>query len=66
MYAGFGLSSVVFIIHGLILHGWKVQNDRMSLIWMAWMGTSNLVGAAIYAARVKRLQLMSTIFANFS
>lgn len=24
----------------------------MSLVWMGWMATSNLVGAAIYACRV--------------
>ncbi|KAI1267146.1 putative hemolysin-III channel protein Izh2 [Xylariaceae sp. FL1019] len=52
MYAGFGLSSIIFIIHGLVIHGWELQKLRMSLVWMCWMGTSNLVGATIYAARI--------------
>lgn len=51
-YAGFGLSSIFFVIHGLTLYGWEVQKDRMSLVWMGWMATANLLGAAIYAARV--------------
>ncbi|KAK8045041.1 hypothetical protein PG993_005065 [Apiospora rasikravindrae] len=51
-YAGFGLSSIIFVVHGLVLHGWEVQRSRMSLVWMGWMATSNLVGAAVYAARV--------------
>ncbi|KAH0491860.1 hypothetical protein TgHK011_003263 [Trichoderma gracile] len=51
-YAGFGLSSVIFVVHGLLVHGWAVQKAHMSLNWMAWMATSNIVGAAIYAARV--------------
>lgn len=53
MYAGLGLSAVVFVVHGLIRHGWTTQNQRMSLDWMALMATSNLVGAAIYTARVR-------------
>lgn len=53
MYAGLGLSAVVFVVHGLIRHGWKIQNQRMSLDWMALMATFNLLGAATYAARVR-------------
>ncbi|KAK7991899.1 hypothetical protein PG996_013088 [Apiospora saccharicola] len=51
-YAGFGLSSIVFVVHGLVLHGWELQKARMSLVWMGWMATSNLVGAALYATRI--------------
>lgn len=53
MYAGLGLSALVFIGHGILLYGWKIQNDRMSLDWMGLMAFLNLVGAAIYSARVK-------------
>lgn len=53
MYAGFGLSSIIFVAHGLYVHGWELQRVRMSLNYMIWMGASNLVGAAIYAARVR-------------
>ncbi|KAL8878679.1 MAG: hypothetical protein Q9198_003564 [Flavoplaca austrocitrina] len=52
MYAGLGLSAVIFVIHGILLHGWALQNQRMSLDWMALMATFNLLGATIYAARV--------------
>lgn len=57
MYAGLGLSAVVFVIHGLILHGWEIQNRRMSLDWMALMAICNLAGAFTYAARVRRKDL---------
>ena len=52
MYAGLGLSAVVFVVHGILLHGWTVQNRRMSVDWMGLMAVFNLVGAVIYAARV--------------
>ncbi|KAL9630582.1 MAG: hypothetical protein Q9204_004647 [Flavoplaca sp. TL-2023a] len=52
MYAGLGLSAVIFVIHGILLHGWASQNQRMSLDWMALMATFNLLGATIYAARI--------------
>jgi predicted membrane channel-forming protein YqfA (hemolysin III family) len=54
MYAGLGLSAIIFIIHGLLIHGWETQKHRMSLNWMALMATFNLIGAAAYAARVRR------------
>ncbi len=52
MYAGLGLSAVVFVVHGISLHGWDIQNQRMSLDWMGLMALFNLTGAVIYAARV--------------
>ena len=52
MYACLGLSAIVFVLHGIILNGWSVQNQRMSLDWMILMACLNLVGGAIYAARV--------------
>lgn len=52
MYAGLGLSAVVFVLHGIVLHGWTVQNRRMSVDWMGLMALFNLTGAVIYAARV--------------
>ncbi|KAK8116169.1 hemolysin-III family protein [Apiospora sp. TS-2023a] len=51
-YAGFGLRSVVFVVHGLVLHGWELQKARMSLVWMGWMAASNIVGAVLYATRI--------------
>ncbi|KAM0707322.1 hypothetical protein Q7P35_005560 [Cladosporium inversicolor] len=37
LYATFGLSFVVFVIHGLVLYGWEEQQHRMSLESMIWM-----------------------------
>ena len=52
MYVGFALSSAGFMLHGLLVHGWEVQNARMSFVWVGWMAVANLVGAAVYVARV--------------
>jgi adiponectin receptor len=51
-YVAFGLSSISYVSHGIILHGWETQASRISLDWMSWMATVNLVGATIYVARV--------------
>jgi adiponectin receptor len=61
MYAGLGLSAIIFIIHGLAIHGWEIQNHRMSLGWMGLMGALNLIGAAAYAARVGFTTLLGYI-----
>jgi adiponectin receptor len=52
MYVSLGLSAMVFIIHGLILYGWEIQNHRMGLNYMLTMAMLNLLGAAIYTARI--------------
>lgn len=52
MYTALGLSALIFVTHGLAIHGWDIQNRRMSLNWMGLMATSNLIGAAAYALRV--------------
>jgi len=31
IYSGLGLSAACFIIHGLVLYGWDIQNARMGL-----------------------------------
>ena len=53
MYTGLGLSALIFITHGLAIHGWEIQNRRMSLNWMGLMANFNLIGAAAYAFRVR-------------
>ncbi|KAK3360965.1 mPR-typeG-protein-coupled receptor [Lasiosphaeria ovina] len=52
LYAGFGFSSLLFVGHGLLLHGWALQKARMSLVWMAWMTLFNLVGVVAYVSRM--------------
>lgn len=56
MFSGLGLSAVVFIVHGLVIHGWETQKHRMSLGWMGLMSALNLIGAAAYATRVRLLR----------
>jgi adiponectin receptor len=52
IYSSLGLSAICFIIHGLVLHGWVLQNRRMSLSWMGLTGGLNMIGAMVYAARI--------------
>ncbi|KAL8940802.1 MAG: hypothetical protein Q9216_002628 [Gyalolechia sp. 2 TL-2023] len=67
MYAGLGLSAVVFVVHGILLHGWTIQNHRMSLDWMALMASLNLLGATVYAARIpEKLKPYHYTLANYA
>ncbi|TGO44126.1 hypothetical protein BOTNAR_0932g00020 [Botryotinia narcissicola] len=52
MYSCLGLSSITFVIHGLMLYGYETQNWRMSLDWLGIMAGFNLFGAFAYAARI--------------
>ncbi|KAF2008555.1 Hly-III related protein [Aaosphaeria arxii CBS 175.79] len=52
MYSSLGFSSVIFVIHGLILYGWERQMKRMSLDWMAATASFNVMGAIAYAIRI--------------
>jgi adiponectin receptor len=52
MYASLGLSTVAFITHGVIIHGWEIQNHRMSLTYLLITAVLNLLGAVIYTARI--------------
>ncbi|KAF7954808.1 uncharacterized protein EAE97_000067 [Botrytis byssoidea] len=54
MYSCLGLSSITFVIHGLMLYGYETQNWRMSLDWLGIMAGLNLFGAFAYAARFPR------------
>ena len=53
LYASLGLFGLVFVLHGLWLYGYAVQSRRFALGWMTLMAVLNLVGAGIYAARVR-------------
>jgi adiponectin receptor len=52
MYVLLGLSAMVFITHRLIIYGWEIQNYRISLNYMLTIAMLNLLGAAIYTARI--------------
>ena len=51
MYTGLGCTAVLFVAHGLTVHGFAVQERRMALKWMLIMASFNLFGAAAYAIR---------------
>ena len=52
IYASLGLLAMAFITHGLLIHGWEIQNHRMSLIYIFITVMLNLLGAVIYTARI--------------
>jgi adiponectin receptor len=52
MYSILGLSIFIPTIHGVMLHGWAVQNKQMSLTYFIGLGILNGLGAAVYAARI--------------
>jgi len=52
MYGVLGLSIFIPAIHGVMLHGWAAQNERMSLTYFIGLGVLNGLGTAIYAARI--------------
>lgn len=58
MYAGLGLSALVFTMHGILIYGWQTQMGRMSLDRMVLMATVNLIGASVYVARVRSPTLL--------
>ena len=54
MYAGLGLTGIIFAVHGVVEHGWEIQNRRMALTWMMVMACFNFLGAGLYAVRVSQ------------
>jgi adiponectin receptor len=52
MYGILGLLNFIPAIHGVLLHGWTAQNERMSLVYLIGLGLFNGSGSAIYAARI--------------
>ncbi|KUJ24624.1 putative hemolysin-III channel protein Izh2 [Mollisia scopiformis] len=51
LYATLGMSSLVFVTHGVLLYGLEIQTQRMALKFMGWMAVLNFTGAAIYVIR---------------
>ncbi|KAH0155938.1 purine and uridine phosphorylase, partial [Aureobasidium melanogenum] len=50
-YLSLGLFAIVFILHGIYLHGFALQRRRLSLEWMGLMALLNFLGCAAYAFR---------------
>ncbi|CAD0107949.1 unnamed protein product, partial [Aureobasidium uvarum] len=52
-YLSLGLFAIVFIVHGMYLHGFTLQRRRLSLEWMGLMALLNILGCSAYAFRSK-------------
>ena len=52
MFGLLGLSAFVPVVHGIYLHGFVLQNQRMSIDHFLGLGILNGTGTAIYAARI--------------
>ena len=52
MYVLLSLLAMEFITHEIIIYGWEVQNHRIGPNYMLMMAMLNLMGAAIYTARI--------------
>ena len=52
MYGVLGLSTFIPAVHGVLLKGWEVQNERMSVSYFLGLGLLNGSGTMIYASRV--------------
>lgn len=51
-FALLGLSAFVPVLHGIILNGWELQNERMSILYFLGLGLLNGTGTLIYAVRM--------------
>jgi adiponectin receptor len=52
IYTFLGLSAIVFITYGIIIHGWEIQNYRISLTYILITAMLNLLGTIVYTARI--------------
>lgn len=51
-FAILGLSAFIPVVHGIIIHGWELQNQCMSINYFIGLGLLNGAGTAIYAMRI--------------
>ena len=51
-FAVLGLSAFVPVVHGILLNGWQLQNQRMSITYFLGLGLLNGTGTVIYAMRI--------------
>jgi hypothetical protein len=52
LYTSLALTAIVYVLHGILLHGWHVQRLRMSLMWLLFATCLFMFGAGLYALRV--------------
>jgi adiponectin receptor len=51
MYTFLGLTAIISIVYGVIIHGWAVQNRRIGLTYVIGTAILNIVAAVIYSTR---------------
>ncbi|KAH9903952.1 mPR-like GPCR protein [Xylariomycetidae sp. FL2044] len=52
LYTSLGLTAIVYVLHGIIVHGWEVQSQRMSLVWELLTAFLFILGGGLYALRI--------------
>jgi len=52
LFVGMGLSSVLPVLHGVLIYGGRGMDERMGMRWVIMEGLLYIAGAGIYAARV--------------
>lgn len=52
LYSSLGITAFAAPAHGVWLHGWEVQNRRMSVDYFIGVGVLSFIGAAIYCVRI--------------
>jgi len=50
-FTGFVLATLVPVFHGVVLHGWKAQDYRVSLYYLLGVLAFNASGAIAYATK---------------
>jgi adiponectin receptor len=51
MYTALGVSTTIPIVHGILIHGWEIQNQRISFTYVFLTAGLDLVAAVIYSIR---------------
>ena len=59
MFVAYGLSAVFPVIHGLILYGHEQLKRSMGMDWAIVEGVFYILGAAVYAVRIRFVQGLS-------
>jgi adiponectin receptor len=51
MYTALGVSATIPVVHGILIHGWRIQNQRTSLVYIFLTAGMDLVAAVLYSTR---------------
>lgn len=53
MFVALGLSAIFPVLHGLAVYGHEQMKQSIGLYWAALQGFLYILGAAIYAVRIR-------------